>query len=158
MFKQIHKIPGKFVYSFQCSVGSFFAALYVVLSPFACDVTLCCLSITVLRVHWGKPLSPHLHFSWELWHSGEIKRYQMASTPRSGFTNLDLFQPLELCNAHILSCQKYFKCFHLISFHVCSVSVQCYFKALMNCRFYTDLLVKNTDDIFSLRRYFNISD
>lgn len=77
-----------------------------------CHMTLCvcCLSITVLRVHWGKPLSPHLHFSWELWHSGEIKRYQAASAPLSGFTNLDLSQTLELCASH--------KCIYLIMLKV----------------------------------------
>lgn len=79
MFKQIHKIPGRFTPLFQRS-------MLVVLSPCACCVcyvTLCCLSITVLRGRWGKPLSPLLHFPWELWHSGETKRYQLAATPLS---------------------------------------------------------------------------
>lgn len=61
--------------SFSGVCDRFFTAPDVVLSPCACCVcyvTLCCLSTTVLRVHWGKPLSPHLHFPRELWHSGEI--------------------------------------------------------------------------------------
>lgn len=64
---------------FHVGVRSLCVFLYV----FVCHMYVLCLSITALRAYWGKPLSPHLHFPWELWHSDEIQRYRMAVTPLS---------------------------------------------------------------------------
>lgn len=96
MFKQIHKLPGKsfLLYAFLCSITFNRCVFPCVCSYiYVCVSMLChtvlCLSTTVLRAYWGKPLPPHLHFPWELWHSDEIQRYLMAGAPLSlAFTNL----------------------------------------------------------------------
>lgn len=104
MFKQIHRIPGKrkiiistccMSVEFVCSHVCFYMLCHVLL----------CLSITVLRAYWGKPLPPHLHFSREQWHSDEIKRYPMVVTPLS----LDLLicshpGPFQILELYLICC------------------------------------------------------
>lgn len=91
MFKQIHRIPGErslhdYTLPHLCVWSNLACCVPVPLclffSVFVCmwSHTVFCLSITVLRSYWGKPLPPHLHFPWELWYSHETKRYLLAVT------------------------------------------------------------------------------
>lgn len=77
-----------FVFMFLSVCVCFCVCVCVCVSVFMLCHTVFCLSITALRAYWGKPLSPHLHFPRELWHSGETERYttEVSHLPLASLT------------------------------------------------------------------------